>query len=321
MICSRCKGEYDENRPGDYKYLCRECMLLKHREIHRSFYLRHRNNICNICHKPKNIKNGRLICTNCHSEATKSGMIRVGYGKKKIEFKCLTCGKMIKDYPRENRMYCSKKCRRQTIYMKELLSKINKGRKLSEESKEKMRKQKVRLICKFCFCEFYLLPWEARSRKYCSRKCSSAAKQKSIFLMCQNCCLQFVVNQKESVGRKYCSRKCMFEFIRKHPTSRMRRIRPTHNSWAYIKFTKRIFERDNYTCQICGRRGGLLQSDHYPVSFAEIVFKNKIKTMADAIGCSELWNINNGRTLCLECHKNTDTYGARNKFRRTNKVL
>lgn len=28
----------------------------------------------------------------------------------------------------------------------------------------------------------------------------------------------------------------------------------------------------------------------------------------DAINCEELWSINNGRTLCIDCHKKTNTY-------------
>lgn len=33
-----------------------------------------------------------------------------------------------------------------------------------------------------------------------------------------------------------------------------------------------------------------------------------IKNYNEALLCEELWNINNGRTLCLPCHKTTDTY-------------
>lgn len=70
-----------------------------------------------------------------------------------------------------------------------------------------------------------------------------------------------------------------------------------------------IFTRDNYTCQICGKRGGELNADHYPKTFIGILMEYEIKTYEEAINCEELWNINNGRTLCKECHKNTDTYG------------
>lgn len=31
--------------------------------------------------------------------------------------------------------------------------------------------------------------------------------------------------------------------------------------------------------------------------------ENNIKTLEDAENCEELWNINNGRTLCRNCHR------------------
>jgi len=43
-------------------------------------------------------------------------------------------------------------------------------------------------------------------------------------------------------------------------------------------------------------------------AFSKILFEYTIRTFEEALACSELWNINNGETLCVECHKETDTY-------------
>lgn len=32
--------------------------------------------------------------------------------------------------------------------------------------------------------------------------------------------------------------------------------------------------------------------------------ENNITTVEEAINCDELWNINNGQTLCYSCHRN-----------------
>jgi hypothetical protein len=42
--------------------------------------------------------------------------------------------------------------------------------------------------------------------------------------------------------------------------------------------------------------------------FSEILKEYNVKTLDDAHKCKELWDINNGRTLCINCHKLTDTY-------------
>lgn len=78
-----------------------------------------------------------------------------------------------------------------------------------------------------------------------------------------------------------------------------------------------VYQRDDYTCQWCGQRGGKLNADHIK-SFSDIMREYKIKSLEDAESCEELWNINNGRTLCVKCHWKTDNYGGNSKRKNIN---
>ena len=75
--------------------------------------------------------------------------------------------------------------------------------------------------------------------------------------------------------------------------------------FEYKQWVQTILERDNYTCQFCKKRGGNLQADHYPKMFCDVISDNKIKTFQKALDCKELWSLENGRTLCIPCHKTT----------------
>lgn len=75
----------------------------------------------------------------------------------------------------------------------------------------------------------------------------------------------------------------------------------------YLEWRSAVFQRDNYHCIQCGR-GGKLNADHI-IPLKEIVEKFEIKNTEQALKCKELWDVGNGRTLCVECHKKTDTYG------------
>jgi len=63
-----------------------------------------------------------------------------------------------------------------------------------------------------------------------------------------------------------------------------------------------VYTRDDFTCQECGQIGGKLNVHHYK-SFSSILKKYKIITLEEALECVELFNINNGITLCKECHR------------------
>jgi predicted DNA-binding protein YlxM (UPF0122 family) len=90
----------------------------------------------------------------------------------------------------------------------------------------------------------------------------------------------------------------------KRKTSLYNQIR---NCYKMNEWRCAIFKRDNYTCVLCSKHAGILHADHIK-QFAVIIFENNIKTLHDALDYKELWLINNGRTLCVDCHKNTETY-------------
>lgn len=79
------------------------------------------------------------------------------------------------------------------------------------------------------------------------------------------------------------------------------------HSKEYDRWRKSVLKRDNYTCQFCGQIGGKLNVDHIK-AFSKILLDNEINSVDKSLECFELWDIQNGRVLCIECHKKTDTY-------------
>lgn len=72
--------------------------------------------------------------------------------------------------------------------------------------------------------------------------------------------------------------------------------------YEYRQWRSDVFTRDGFTCRNCKQKGGRLNADHIK-EFAKILQENNILTIKEALVCAELWNINNGRTLCVPCHK------------------
>lgn len=72
-------------------------------------------------------------------------------------------------------------------------------------------------------------------------------------------------------------------------------------SFKYKLWRSDVFKRDDWTCLTCRKRGGNLEVHHIK-KFYKIIEENKIKTFKKAMLCKELWNLNNGITLCKECH-------------------
>lgn len=77
------------------------------------------------------------------------------------------------------------------------------------------------------------------------------------------------------------------------------------NCFQYRQWRSDVFTRDNFTCQICGRKGHGDLNAHHIKNFSTILQEYEITTFKETLKCEELWNINNGITYCKECHQKT----------------
>ena len=76
-------------------------------------------------------------------------------------------------------------------------------------------------------------------------------------------------------------------------------VRKIRNCWKMTKWKRGCLKRDNYKCP-CGEEKGLCVDHIRPFSF--IMADNNIRIFEEAMNCEELWDTNNGRTLCQDCH-------------------
>ena len=145
------------------------------------------------------------------------------------------------------------------------------------------------LTCLTCKKEFYVLPKQIKVRKYCSHKCQPKNS------------INF--NKNPMKGTNHWNWKGGLTPLREKIISTAK----------YIKWRKSILERDKYSCKLCGKskiinRSTVLNIDHFPIYFASILIKYKIKSVEEAKNTNILWDINNARTLCIDCHKKTPNY-------------
>ena len=165
--------------------------------------------------------------------------------------------------------------------------------------------------CSVCKSKFRLSPCFVKDKyknrgKYCSRKCMAKGFETSIFKYCLICNKKFKVylSQLKFGTRNYCSHRCKGIAHKanvkgsKNPMyGRIRELSPRWKGGIRSDYLERrrfhreiqkvVFERDNYTCQICGIRGIALQVDHIKpwAKYMELRFE-----------------IKNCRTLCFRCH-------------------
>lgn len=156
--------------------------------------------------------------------------------------------------------------------------------------------------CEVCKADFYAKPSHVKKgwARYCSGKCAKNNSEWS------NLASRFNSGKVRTpeARKKVSEAKILSPFTRRgadNPawkggvTPENTKIR---HSVEYRLWREAVFARDNFTCLECGIRGGELNADHIKpfALFPELRFA-----------------IDNGRTLCVQCHRLTPTWGYKLK--------
>jgi len=155
------------------------------------------------------------------------------------------------------------------------------------------------------------IPWNKGKPHPAARNLPQAFKKGQVAwnynrspLSCATCGKTFFVQAARVSIAKYCSIGCKakkqqgqrpWNWKTGDATNEARTIR---DSREYRTWRKHVFQRDDYTCQACGQRGGKLNADH------ELPFAHYPDLRFEVL---------NGRTLCVPCHRKTPTWGAKSK--------
>jgi len=210
-----------------------------------------------------------------------------------ITKKCIVCGKefTMYNYRKNTAKYCSIECQHKGI-TGDGNARHWLGRKDKEGNKSSFKKENI--------------PWN-KGKKLHYEVWNKGKKMKNIpwnkgKRMSEEIRKKMSESKKGTVNLKMRGEN--------HPnwkggTSELRKLIQALN--LYREWRSSVFKRDDYTCQKCNKRGGRLHMHHIK-PFYKIIKDNNIKTVDDAKQCKELWDVNNGQTLCIACHIQTDSY-------------
>jgi hypothetical protein len=156
-----------------------------------------------------------------------------------------------------------------------------------------------------------------RERNYCSLDCARKGHSKfsSQNVDCAYCGTEFIKkNSQMFTDKHFCSRECMGEWQSKFllgensynwKDGKMDLISRVRSLKKMIEWRNEVYKRDGYTCQKCGdNTGGNLEA-HHKKHLSDLIRELNLVDITDAIESKELWDIDNGITLCDDCHIET----------------
>lgn len=166
--------------------------------------------------------------------------------------------------------------------------------------------------------------WKENAKKRMSGENNPNWNGGKITKKCLTCGKEYkTINAYKNIS-KYCSRKCIRkdkrqrEILRKYALTRHGEKHPCwkggktklamriKNSERYKQWRQTIFLRDNFTCNDCNQIGGKLEVHHIkPFSLLVQEAKEYLPLIDWFEACMmyiPLWDIDNGKVLCKECH-------------------
>jgi hypothetical protein len=177
-----------------------------------------------------------------------------------------------------------------------------------------MRKRNgVTRICPICKESFYVYPSLIKERVYCSHKCKGIGMsqtpnlninlKKGKYKTCGFCGEPYYCHKYRLKKSLFCSQRCLGKARKGKDAAHWKGGITTENlliraSEEYAEWRKKVFERDNYTCQYegCIQKGGILHAHHIK-PFAEFPLLR--------------FDVSNGVTLCEKHHSKVDKYFTR----------
>jgi uncharacterized Zn-finger protein len=221
--------------------------------------------------------------------------------KEQKTYVCAQCGEEFKKsaslYDKRDNHFCGQQC--YNDWRSEHLKGENNYNPKAKESKN--------MQCDYCNKKYRLPQYRLKIIKehnFCCWDCKLAWHKENsrVVAECNNCKkeLDRELNQVKNNILNFCNQNCRKEYHKKHPSEKESLRQAIRTSVEYREWRIKILERDGYLCQECGAIECL--DTHHLKEFSKILKDHGIMDLESALLCAELWDENNGMTLCIHCH-------------------